>query len=170
VGLALTIGFLVACSDPPSADGVGERVPEEPPRRRIDPRAELYDAEGVPRESSERVAGLVLPRGLTAQEALSENRRHIYTSEVPPQKLLRYFGPRLYTMNIEQRGEAVLYREALPRGVQGGAVKLDVTIQPSALHASRVEIYERPPPPPAGTVIPEAEIRRQLESLTKNRE
>lgn len=145
-------------------EGVGQEVPLPAPRERRDPAAELYDEEGVPRESDDRVAGLVLPRGLTKIDALSVDRRHVYTSEMPPQKLLRYFGPRLTTMQIDRRGEAVTYREAIPRGVQGGAVKLDVTIEPTPENPSRIEIYERPPPPPEGTVISEEEIRRHLEA------
>lgn len=163
---------LGACAQeaPPSVDGVGEVMPTPPPRVLHDPMAELYDEDGVPRESSERVAGLVLPRGLTREEALSTDRLHVYTSEIPHAKLLRYFGPRLVTMNIERRGPAAIYHEAVPRGVQGGVVKIDVTIEPSSQHASRVEIYERPPPAPEGTVISEDEIRRHFESRSREAE
>ncbi len=132
--------------------------------------AEIYDEEGVPRASNVRVAGLVLPRGLERAEALSRDRRNVYTSQIPPQKLLRYFGPRLITMNIEQRGERVIYHEAQARDARGALVKLDVTIEPTSSHPSRVEIYERPAEAAHGTVIPEDEIRRHLDSLTKNRE
>ncbi len=166
VSVAIALSCL-GCSEeaPPSMDGVGEAVPIPPPREIHDPMAELYDDEGVPRESDESVAGLVLPRGLTADEAGGGERLHAYTSEVvPPSKLLRYFGPRLVTMNIERRGPAVIYHEAVPRGVQGGVVKLDVTVEPSSGHAARVEIYERPPPVPDGTVISDEEIRRHFES------
>ncbi|HEY8426933.1 MAG TPA: hypothetical protein VIL20_01105 [Sandaracinaceae bacterium] len=163
--IAIAACALAACSKeaPPSVDGVGAELPAPPPREVRDPRAELYDENGVPRESDERVAGLPLPRGLTKVEALSDERRHVYTSEMPPSDLLRYFGPRLVTMRIDRRGEAVIYREAVPRGVRGGVVKLDVTIEPTVRHPTRVEIYERPPPPPEGAVIPEEEIRRHFE-------
>jgi hypothetical protein len=162
---------VVACSEqPPSAEGVGEVVVEAPPPRRLPTGLDLYDEEGVPRESTERVAGLVMPVGLSKVGELSRERRHVYTSQIPPEKLLRYFGPRLTTMDVQRRGSMVSYREAIPRGVQGGVVKLDVTIQPSSAHPSRVEIYERPPPPPPGVVIPEEEIRRHFEALQKNRE
>src|SRR5690606_21417128 len=111
--------FAVACSEaPPSADGVGEPVEPPRPRERRDPDAELYDDSGVPRESDVRVAGLVLPRGLTEVEALRSARRHVYTSDIPPQRLLRYFGPRLYTVNIEQRGQAVVYHDAEARSAR----------------------------------------------------
>lgn len=151
-------------------DGVGAPLVNPPPRELHDPMLELYDAEGVPRESDERVAGLVLPRGLTPAAGVHDERLHVYTSEIPPAKLLRYFGPRLVTMNIERRGPAAIYHEATPRGVTGGNVKLDVTIEPSSDHASRVEIYDRPPPPPEGTVISGEEIRRHFESLQRHAE
>lgn len=170
--IAFLAGLLLACGGepPPSADGVGVVVEPPPPRPVRDPNAELYDANGVPRESDERVAGLVLPRGLTKVEALATERRHVYTSSIPPARLLRYFGPRLYTMNIEQRGQAVTYRDAEPRGARGGVVKLDVTIEPTSLHPSRVEIVERPPAPPEGVVIPAEEIRRHFEERHRRAE
>ena len=94
----------------------------------------------------------------------------MYTSSIPPARLLRYFGPRLYTMNIEQRGQTVTYRDAEPRGARGGVVKLDVTIEPTSAHPSRVEIVERPPAPPEGVVIPTEEIRRHFEERHRRAE
>jgi hypothetical protein len=163
--------FAAACSEaPPSADGVGAPIEPPRPRERHDPNAELYDENGVPRESDVRVAGLVLPRGLTEVEGLRSARRHVYTSAIPPQRLLRYFGPRLYTVNVEQRGQAVVYHDAEARGARGGIVKLTVTIEPTSQHPSRVEIVERPPAPPEGTVIPESEIRRHFEARQREAE
>lgn len=159
------------CGDdpPPSADGVGDLV-EPTPRPRRDSSDDLYDADGVPLESDQRVAGLVLPRGLTPIAALEADRRHVYQSEIPPERLLRYFGPRLITVDVERRGEAVIYHDAEPRGVRGGVVKLDVTIEPSSRSPSRVEIVELPPPPPEGVVIPAEEIRRHLEAQGRRAE
>lgn len=175
VGLLLSsfaaLGAL-ACGDdaPPSTEGVGREVIEPPPRAVEDESARLYDAEGVPLASDVVVAGLVLPRGLTKIDALSSTRRHVYRSEIPAARLLRYFGPRLTTMQIDRAGERVTYVEAIPRGVRGGIVKLDVTIQPSSAEEARVEILERAPPMPEGAVVSEEEIRRHLDRATKNRE
>lgn len=165
----LTLAFGCSEDPPPSTEGVGAPV-EAPERRARDDEERLYDAQGVPLESDERVAGLVLPRGLTKNEDVSGERRHVYWSRVSPNRLLRYFGPRLTTVQIDRQGETVTYRDAIPRGVRGGVVKLDVTVRPSSSHEAVVEIYERPPPPPEGTVIPADEIRRHLESLNENRE
>ena len=162
---------LGACAEePPSAENVGRRVAAPPPRPRPDDRSRLYDAEGVPRPSDRQVAGLVLPRGLEALEALSEERRHVYRSRVPPARLLRYFGPRLTTAQVQQRGETVTYVDAAPRGVRGGVVRLDVTIRPSSAHEALVEVYERPPASPEGTRIPAEEIRRHLEERARRAE
>ena len=157
--------LLVACSEdpPPSMDGVGAEVPapERPARERPEP---ILDGDGVPLPSDARVAGLTLPRGLTAVEALDTERRHHYTSEVPVNALIRYFGPRLTTVQIDREAGRTIYRDAVPRGVRGGVVRLDVTIRTSSAHAARVEIYERPPPAPEGLVITPDEIRRHLEA------
>jgi hypothetical protein len=158
------------CSEePPSVEGVGRRIEAPPPRPARDRGDGLYGADGVPLESDERVAGLVLPRGLEPVEELSEERRHVYRSRVPPERLLRYFGPRLTTVHIQRQGPTVTYAEAVPRGVRGGVVKLDVTIRPSSSAEAVVEVYERPPPPPDGTRIPADEIRRHLEARSSNR-
>lgn len=160
-----------SCSEaPPSVEGVGAEVQAPASRRPTEDLDQLYDAQGVPLASGEQVAGLVLPRGLTEVEELSRARRHVYRSRVPPDRLLRYFGPRLTTVDVQHRGGSVTYADAVPRGVRGGVVKLDVTIRPSSAHAAVVELYERPPPPPAGTHIPAEDIRRHLEARSRQRE
>ena len=148
---------------------MGREIVAPPPRELT--QDSIYDGEGVPRESDEVVAGLTLPLGLEAIES-DDERRHLYRSEVAPDALLRYFGPRLTTVDIQREGEHVTYREATPRDVRGGVVKLDVTIRPSSQRGvrSRLEIYEIPPPPPEGVVISEEEIRRHLDGLNERRE
>ncbi len=168
--LSATIAVsMVACDDeaPPSTQGVGQALVNPPPRARSND--SIYDAEGVLRESDTVVVGLTLPLGVEAAEELSTDRRHVYYSDVPPAKLLRYFGPRLNTVNVEHEGDRVTYREATPQGVRGGVVKLDVTIQPTSARPSLVEILERPPPPPDGVDIPESEIRAHLDTLQPER-
>lgn len=164
LGLFLILPLL-GCSDPPSTEGVGQVLPPPPPRdREVDP---LYDENGVPRESDIVVAGLTLPRGLTEIEGLQQDRRHIYASVVPRAPLLRYFGPRLTTLDIRHEGNRVTYAEARPRAARGGIVLLDVTIRPSSTRGEevRVEVFERPPPVPEGTQVSVEEVRRRLESL-----
>lgn len=157
---------LSGCGDDvlPSTDGLGEPVVDPPPRRR--PQESIYDAEGILRESDTVVAGLTLPMGLEEDEALSTERRHVYHSSEPNQAFLRYFGPRLNTLQVQHEGERVTYRDATPQGVRGGVVHLDVTIEPTPAHPSRVEVYERPPPPVAGTTVSEEAIRRHLDALS----
>lgn len=168
--LLLLIGA-AGCSEeaPPSVEGVGREIVMPPPREIV--QHSIYDADGVPRESEERVAGLTLPLGLERVENGVE-RRHLFRSEVSTDALLRYFGPRLTTVRIDREGERVTYREAVPREVRGGVVKLDVTIQPSSQRGTRarLEIYEIPPPPPEGGVVSEEEIRRHLDGLREHRE
>ncbi|MCC6873795.1 MAG: hypothetical protein IT378_05730 [Sandaracinaceae bacterium] len=161
--------LLFACSEGPSTQGLGAPVAPPPPRSARPAPEALYGPEGELLESDERVAGLALPRGLSLTR--EDGRLHVYASRAPVEKLLRYFGPRLDTLNVEQRGTIVVYHDATPRHGRGGLVRLDVTIQPSSAHAARLEIYERPPPPPPGTQISEEEIRRALErAQAENRE
>jgi hypothetical protein len=167
VGIAL----VVACSEPPpSLDGVGEVVAVPPPPEPLPAPPSIYDPEGLPRESSERIAGLVLPMGLTKVEALSSERRHAYYSEVPYEKLLRYFGPRLITGNVERTGAAVTYLQATPRGVRGGLVQLDVRVEPTAGRPAFVEIFERPPPVRPEAMVSEQEVLRHFRERQRTAE
>jgi len=159
----------VACSGdpPPSTDGVGQALPTPPPRSSA--RESIYDAEGNLRESETVVAGLTLPMGLEEDAPRSTERRHFYYSNVPHQKVLSYFGPRLNTVEVEHTGDSVVYRNAVPQGVRGGVVRLDVRIEPTSAHPTSVEVYERPPAPPPGTKISEESIRRHLDTLQPER-
>lgn len=117
---------------------------DEPPRPQ--PRRDnRYGPDGELLESDEVVAGLVLPRGL--EPVLRTERRHLFTSRVPLEKMLAYFGPRLNTAEVEREGHSAVYRRATPIGARGGLVKLDVAIRPSSAGGTRVEISEIPPPP-----------------------
>jgi hypothetical protein len=119
----------------------------------------LFDEEGNLRESDVVVAGLRLPRGLEEQDVHGE-RRHAYVTEVPITKVLRYFGPRLMTGHVTQRSGGATYENAVPQGVQGGVVRMDVAIHPRPrIEGTRIEIYEWPPVP-QNPPSPEELIRR----------
>lgn len=104
----------------------------------------LYDAEGALRESEDRIAGLTLPRGLELH--FKEERRHVYTSRLPARDFVRYFGPRLFTGDVQIVGEGAVYRDAVPMQARGAEVKLEVAIRETA-RGSQVDIREIPPPP-----------------------
>ncbi|MGE0785018.1 MAG: hypothetical protein AB7S26_04965 [Sandaracinaceae bacterium] len=168
--LALALALVACDDDAVSHEGVGDVLVTPPPRVRAeDP---IYDAEGLVRESDVVMAGLRLPRGLEPVEGRPGDRRHVYRSVVPRQKLLQYFGPRLTTVDIRHEGSMVTYRDARPRDARGGVVLLDVSIEPSSERgtASLVTIYERPPPLPPGTVVSDEEVRRRLRDLSRPRE
>lgn len=104
----------------------------------------LYDEEGKLRESEDVVAGLALPRGL---ELSRENERtHIYSTSVPRPKLLEYFGPRLFTSDVDAIGDGAIYRAATVRGARGSEVRLDVSIIRTGA-TTRLEVTELPPMP-----------------------
>ncbi len=168
-GWLLAVLVLAGCGDepPPSTEGLGEPVVDPPPRQRA--RESVYDAEGILRPSETVVAGLALPMGLERSEALSRDRRHVYHSDEPPLAFLRYFGPRLNTVEVEHEGDVVTYRNAAPQGVRGGVVRLDVTIQPTSARPTMVEIVERPPPLAEGVTITEEAIQRHLDTLQPER-
>ena len=120
--------------------------PEAPARAPGQTRTDdyLYDAEGHLRESEDVVAGLTLPRGLELTR--ETERRHVYSSSVPPAKLLAYFGPRLFTGAVDAIGEGAVFRGATVQGATGSAVRLDVSILEMGTSA-RIEVHELPPIP-----------------------
>lgn len=127
----------------------------------------LYDEEGNLRASDERVAGLTLPVGLTP--STTRARVHTYVTDVPLPRLLRYFGPRLTTGQVEERpGGGAVYRNAVPREVTGPAVRLDVTLLPVPQGRSLVEIDEIEPEPT--TPVPEDEALQRLEEAMSSAE
>jgi hypothetical protein len=132
------------------------------------PRVELpriYDEEGELLPSDDRVAGLTLPRGLASDGGTDERRHVYYAHDIPIGAILRYFGPRLTTGQVEaQPGGGARYRNAIPREVTSGAVPLDVGIFPVSGGDVLVEVREIPPPPVTPPSEPES-IRRLTEAM-----
>jgi hypothetical protein len=154
---------LVACGpcgstthDPGTSAATGATPEPEPPP----PAEALYDAEGNLLPSDVVVAGLALPRGLE-ERPVHGARRHVYRTDVPLTKVQAYFGQRLITGQVDRIGDAAIFRRAVPSGVRGGVVHLDVGIHPIPRGGTRVEIDELPPP---ATNPPSAdELIRQFE-------
>ena len=147
---AVSLSFVVmtACGGGEAPSLPAEVAPPPPVERPPPPRAPdaRYDEEGQLLESDTRVAGLVLPRGL--QPVVDEERRHVYRTDVPIAKVQQYFGVRLVTGQVDSRPNgSVTYVDALPRGVRGGEVRLDVTVDPIVGSGARVEVRERMPAP-----------------------
>jgi hypothetical protein len=142
---------------PASGCGGGE-APEAPAPEEIaaapdGPSAEtsappLYDPDGHLLPSTTKVAGLTLPRGL--EPSRSTDGEHVFRSEVPLQKVLAYFGPRLFTARVDRIGGGAVYRHARPTEARGGAVDLDVSILPTSEGHTRIHIYELAAPPIRG--------------------
>ncbi len=120
------------------SDVAAELVPEPSPE--FDP---LYDAAGHVRESSEDIAGLRLPVGLTPFRDAESKR--IFRSKIPLRKMLEYFGPRLNTAQVDRVGDGAIYRHAVAKDVEGGTTTLDVSIMPLPTGETRVEIVEHRP-------------------------
>lgn len=120
-----------------------EAEPEPVAGERAEP---LYDANGELLPSSDVVVGLTLPRGMT-ERPVAGDRRHVYVTPVPLEKVQAYFGPRLITGQVDRIGAGAVFRRAAPREARGGIVSLDVGIYPVPRGGTRVEIYELPPVP-----------------------
>jgi hypothetical protein len=150
---------------------VGAPIVEAPPPPPPAPLgSELYGPDGRLRESDERIAGLILPRGLIPAPALGSDRRHVFYSDVPLDKVLRYFGPRLLTGNVERRGASVTYHRATPREARGALIELDVRVEPvSGNHPVYVEIRERSTPTQSA-VVTEDDVRRHFEQRRQTAE
>jgi len=105
----------------------------------------LYDERGNLLASADVVAGLRLPRGLTAR--LKSERRWVYQTAVPLEKLHWYLSGRLVTTQISRVSGATTYVAALPREAKGATERLDVTVGPDYpnLRQNLLEIYQRPP-------------------------
>ncbi len=125
---------------PAVADRVEKARPVLPPAPEP-----LYDERGNLLGSTERVAGLVIPRGV--KSVLRESRRYVYETAVPTRKVVRYFGNRLITGDVQPVGEGAIYRRATSRDAVGGVVKMDVSIFNQAGGTTRIEIREIPPMP-----------------------
>jgi hypothetical protein len=142
--VALLVG-LSACGDDGAAELPTPVVQQPETRSAADDPDRLYDDEGNLLESDEVVVGLRLPRGL--EEVARRDRLYAYTSSVPLDKLIAYFGPRLITGVIDRHGSTAIFREARPRDARGGVIPLDVAIMPMDRTRTRIEIREIPPPP-----------------------
>lgn len=140
--------FVVAAPVDPAA----VREPGPPP---------IFGEDGELLASEESVAGLVLPRGCTA--TLEEGRRHVYAVRAPMARVQAYFGPRLYTTHVEERGPTLVYLDAVPNDAAGAAVHMDVFISPSSAGGVRVEVRELPPE--VATAPPEAETIERITAI-----
>lgn len=125
----------------------------------------LYNAQGQVLPSEDRIAGLVLPRGLT--EVRKTERKRVFRSEVPIRKLLEYFGPKLFTGTVERVGPGAVYRKATVQGVLRSSIKLDVAVLEIGEGLTRVSVKEIPPPPRSAPSLDETrtEARKQVETL-----
>ncbi|NIS33485.1 MAG: hypothetical protein GWN07_23425 [Actinobacteria bacterium] len=109
----------------------------------LDPNG-LFDAEGRLRPSDTKVVGLTLPRGLTPLEIEREREHHYIAPDVEVDALIAYLGPRLVTGAVDRVGAGATFRDAVPREVDEGAVRLDVSAHPSRRGGSRLTIVELP--------------------------
>lgn len=147
--LVWVAGGLLLCtgcteSDPPMPEPRGVDVREARTEAQRRPAPSPFGPDGELRESDEVIAGLRLPVGLERMHG--DERRHVYRTRVPLRAVQRYFGPRLVTGQVDRLGTGAVYRRAVPKGVRGGVVKLDVSILPVS-RGTRVEIVEIRPPP-----------------------
>jgi len=159
--------LLAACGgdDEGSPDGVEvivDRAPEreEPRSPRGDDR---FDENGDLLESDERVAGLILPRGMSPEPSV--DRQRTFSTRVSHQKVLRYVGPRLQTGEVERHGDVVIYRNAVARDARGAQVHMDVRVMPVPTGGTQLIITEYEPLPTEEVRDPEALIRRFNEEL-----
>ena len=162
-GLALLL-LLVACGgeEPIPTPGFEAEAPPER-ERSFNPSDDLYDAEGNLREGDEVIVGLTMPRGLDKQDR-PEERRHVYYTSLPIQKVVAYFGPRLFTGAVSRVGDGAIYRGARPVGITENVVRLDVSVLTAGLR-TRVEVVELPPVP-ENPPSP-AELQRRWDEMQK---
>jgi hypothetical protein len=99
----------------------------------------LFGPNGELLPSDKSIAGLVLPRGLVA--TIEEERRSVFHTQVELQKVQAYFGPKLFTGDVERVGIGATFRNAKVMDAPESALVLDVSIRPvSGQYRTRVEI------------------------------
>ena len=147
-----------ACGDdpsPPPAETSRQRLltprnlTEE--RKQLRARARVADAEGRLLPSEQRVAGIVLPRGL--REVRKRDNTWYFHSRASLEALQAYFGPRLLTGQVDLGGRGtVTFVNAQPKDDKA---KRSVTVRigpaPSSPRENQVYISEaafRPVNPP----------------------
>jgi len=132
----------LSCSDDPEATTY-QALPEAPePEEEVVVRDPLYGPEGELLPSETVVGGLPIPRGFDLVS--QRDRVHTYgTQQVPPAKVLEYFGQRLFTGSVERMGEGAVYHRAEVIGVENSP-RMDVSIIVRG-DETRVEIFEIPP-------------------------
>ncbi|MEM9075056.1 MAG: hypothetical protein AAGE52_41550 [Myxococcota bacterium] len=146
-----------------SCGGEEETPPPEPdetpstPQGSFHPEDDLYDEEGNLQASDEVLAGLPLPLGLTLERQV--DRRHIYSSRIPIEKIVGFFGPKLFTGNVTRIGDGAVYRGATLVGVEN-APRFTVSVIAAGTQ-TRVEIEELPPVPETPPTPQEMEQRWQ---------
>ena len=89
------------------------------------------------------------------------HRISVVHNGVPLAKVQAYFGRRLITGQVDRLGDAAIFRRAVPQGVRGGVVHLDVGIHPIPRGGTRVEVVEIRPPSP--NPVPAAELIRSFD-------
>ncbi len=141
------VALVTACGSHGSDNHRGQRIAPVKPatRTRAKPPPPLYGPNGALLPSDRSIAGLEMPRGL--EQTIEARRRHVFTTRVPLAKVQRYFGTRLITGQVDRIGEGAVFHAAVPRHVEGGVVKLDVSILPIPGDKTRVEVVELAPPP-----------------------
>jgi len=141
-------------------------VAEDRKRKRDEMReaTRVQDARGAMIASEERVAGIILPRGLTLR--LGAARQWYYETAVPIEAVRAYFGPRLKTLAVVPgAGDTITYQDAEPTDTPG-AERVNVRIASLPNRRGMTEINIRLPPlarPPNS----EAEARLLVEERTK---
>ena len=148
LGLLLALGGCTtdAVVSPTAAPAPSAPVTAAPPAE-----LPLFDEHGRLLPSELRVAGLTLPRGL--RERPAPRREYVYETDVPVDKVLAYFGPRLFTPHVDRVGHGAIYRQAKPLEERGVALSLDVSVLPTSHGGSRIHIHDLPPPPIEGEAL-----------------
>ena len=120
--------LVVACSDDKRA-AEGAQAPKAAPKAAVKvDRVRYYDDKGNLLPSEQVVAGVTLPVGLKQRSRRERRTVFTMTREVPFKKVVAYFGPRLFTGQVEASDHEVAYLKAVPNDQLDALVKLDVRV------------------------------------------
>lgn len=118
-------------------------VPKNPHRKIKAIAPSPFDKEGKLKPSDRALAGLQLPMGLTS--VYKRERKEVFKVEtrISFEKLVEYFGPRLFTGKVNVADHEVHYVRAVPNNKLDALIQLDVRISKRIGH-TKLEIVQFP--------------------------
>lgn len=167
MAIAANVAFLEGCSTKEAPKAVNPFAPQKAVKKTYYslPKPEVYfNDKGELLESTEKVLGVVLPKGLTLQ--FKDAKQTMYLSKVRISALRKFFIARVNPAAVDMIGEGVVLRAAVPKTDTGAPLPLEISILPTRGALARVTITKVG----YATRMNESELRARLDKEQKRLE